>query len=110
MFWEKEKPEAISEKRLKGPKVTGFVACVTKHSLLGPYWFEENERTFAINCERYVAIVDQFYVNRTLKLSQRQFKLAWLMLDGARPYTAHPSLDHLRGTLPELSHQPQNRS
>ena len=65
-----------SQKRLKGPKVTGLVAFNAKHSLLGPYWFEENGHTLAINCERYVAIVDQVYVNLTLKLTQRQFKLA----------------------------------
>ena len=97
VFWGEEKPEEIGEKRLKGPKVTAFVAFNAKHGLLGPYWFEENGRTVTINSERYIATLDQLHSDLTQKLTQRQLRLAWFMQDGARPHTAHASLDHLRG-------------
>ena len=74
-----------------------FVAFNAKHGLLGPYWFEENGRTVTINSERYIATLDQLHSDLTQKLTQRQFRLAWFMQDGARPHTAHASLDHLRG-------------
>ena len=46
---------------------------------------------------RYIATLDQLHSDLTQKLTQRQLRLAWFMQDGARPHTAHASLDHLRG-------------
>lgn len=97
VFWGQTSPDEISEKRLKGPKVTAFVAFNKKHGLLGPYWFEENGRTVTINSERYITILDQFYGDLTQKLTQGQLRRAWFMQDGARPHTAHATLDHLGG-------------
>ena len=91
-----EKPENIIEKRLKGPKVTAFVVFNAKHGMLESYWFEENGRTVTINCERYIANLDQFRGDLTQKLTQGYLSLAWLMQDDARPHTANASLDHLR--------------
>ena len=90
-------PEEIGEKHLNGPKVTEFVAFNAKHSLLGPYWFEENGHTVTTNSECYIAILDQFHGDLTQKLTQGQLRLAWFMQDSARPHTAHASLKHLRG-------------
>ncbi|KAK3886469.1 hypothetical protein Pcinc_009340 [Petrolisthes cinctipes] len=39
VFWGQEHPEEISEKHLKGAKVTAWIAFNAKHGLLGPYWF-----------------------------------------------------------------------
>ena len=50
-----------------------------KHTLLGPYWFEENGRTVTINSERYIAILDQFQGKQTQKLTQGQLILASFM-------------------------------
>ena len=57
-------------------KVTAFVAFNAKHSLLGPYWFEENGHTVTIS---YIAILDQFHGNLTQKLNQIQLRLAWFV-------------------------------
>ncbi|KAF0307021.1 Alkaline phosphatase [Amphibalanus amphitrite] len=37
-FWGNSPPEEVTEKQLKGPKVTAFVAYNATHGLLGPYW------------------------------------------------------------------------
>ena len=37
IFWGEQAPEEISEKQLKGVKVTAFIAFNAKHGLLGPY-------------------------------------------------------------------------
>ena len=95
-FFQKVAQKKIGEKHLKSPKVTAFVAFNAKHSLLGPYWFEENVHTVIINSERYIAILDQFHGNLTQKLTQGHLTLAWFMQDGDRPHTAHVSLKHLR--------------
>ena len=97
VFWIESSPEEISDKHLKDPKVTAFVAFNAKHGFLGPYWLEENGRTVTIYNERYIAILDQFHGDLTQKLTQGQLKLAWFMQNGARPHTAHASLYHLRG-------------
>ena len=103
-------PKEIGEKHLKSPRVNAFVAFNAKHSLLGPYWFEENGHTVTINSERYGAILYQFHGNLTQKLTQGQLRLAWFMQDGARPHTAHASLKHLRVFFQESSDQPQHKS
>ena len=72
------------------------MALNAKHSLLGPYWFEENGHTVTINSQRYIAILDQFHGDLIQKLTQGRLRLAWFMQDGARPHTAHASLKHLR--------------
>ena len=37
IFWGSDLPEEITERQLKGPKVTAFVAFNARHGLLGPY-------------------------------------------------------------------------
>ena len=96
VFWGESSPEEISEKHLKGPKVTAFVAFNAKHGLLGPYWFEKSGRIVTINSERYIAILDQFHGDLTQKLTQGQLRLAWSLQNGARLHTAYASLHHLR--------------
>ena len=68
-------PKKISEKHLKGPTVTAFVAFNAKHVLVGPYWFEENGRTVTINSKRYIAIFYQFHDDLNQKLIQGEMKL-----------------------------------
>ena len=91
MFWRVSSLEKISEKHLKGLKVTVFVGFNAKHGLMGPYWFEKNGHTVTINSERYIAIFDEFHGDLTQILTQGQLRLAWFMQDGARSRTARAS-------------------
>ena len=76
VFWGESSPEEISDKHLKGPKVSAFLAFNAKHDLLGSYCFEENGRTVTINSERYIAILDQFHCSLIQKLTQGRFGLS----------------------------------
>ena len=58
--WEKEKPEQISEKHLKGLKVAAYVAFNLKHILLEPCWLKENGCIVTISSKHYIAILNQF--------------------------------------------------
>jgi len=40
-FYPDSKPEEITERLLKGSKVTAFVAFIDRHGLLGLYWFDK---------------------------------------------------------------------
>jgi len=44
-FYPDSKPDEITVRLLKGRKVTAFVAFNVKHGLLGPYWFEEADKS-----------------------------------------------------------------
>ena len=97
VFWGAERPDEISEKRLKGPKVTAFVAFNARHGPLGPYWFEDEEgRTQTINSERYIGVIDEFHADLENKLTPGQLQRSWFMQDGARPHTSHASVAHLK--------------
>ena len=57
IFWGEQAPEAISEKQLKGVKVTTFIAFSAKHGLLEPYWFEEHGKMVTVNNPCYCVII-----------------------------------------------------
>ena len=95
-FWGNSPPEEVTEKQLKGPKVTAFVAYNATHGLLGPYWFEEDGRTITINGERYREVIREFYADLTDMLTDNQLQQAWFMQDGAPPHTARESIECLK--------------
>ena len=70
IFWGSEQPEEVTEKQLKGPKVTAFVAFNTRHGLLGPYWFEEGGKTVTVNAARYRDVIKMFYDDLLETLSE----------------------------------------
>ena len=97
IFWGSEPPKEITERQLKGPKVTAFVAYNARHGLLGPYWFEDDRgQTVTINAERYREIVNQFHGDLTASLTPGQLRMAWFMQDGATPHTAGATIAHLQ--------------
>ena len=95
--WGSEQPEEVTEKQLKGPKVTAFVAFNARHGLLGPYWFEEGGKTVTVNAARYRDVIKIFYDDLSETLSEGQLPMAWFMQDGAPPHTAHETIAYLRG-------------
>ena len=96
IFWGHERPEEISEKHLKGAKVTAWIAFNAKHGFIGPYWFEEGGKTVTINSERYCRVIRQFSAALGQKLTFHQKAQMWFQQDGATPHTANNSLQLLR--------------
>ena len=83
VFWGADHPDEINEKRIKGPKVTAFVAFNARHGPLGTYWFEDEEaRTQTINSERYSGVIDELHVDLENKLTPGQLQRSWFMQDG----------------------------
>ena len=75
IFWRSDLPEEITERQLKGPKVTAFVAFNARHGLLGPYWFEEDGKTVTINAARYCDVIAKFYDDLLATLSEGQLRM-----------------------------------
>ena len=96
VFWGDAPPEEVTDKQLKGPKVTAFVAYNARRGLLGPYWFEERGRTVTITANRYCEIIRQFHADLNRILTPGQFRLAWFMQDGTSPHTAHETISYLQ--------------
>ena len=97
IFWGSDLPEEITERQLKGPKVTAFVAFNARHGLLGPYWFEEDGKTVTINAARYRDVIAKFYDDLSATQLEGQHRMAWFMQDGAPPHTAQETIAYLRG-------------
>ena len=97
IFWGSDLPEEITERQLKGPKVTAFVAFNARHGLLGPYWFEEDGKTVTINAARYRDVIAKFYDDLSATLSEGQLRMAWFKQNGAPPHTAQETIAYLRG-------------
>lgn len=96
IFWGSQRPDEVTERQLKGPKVTAFVAYNARHGLLGPYWFEEGGRTVTITSERYCEVIARFHSDLIAILTPGQIRMAWFMQDGASPHTAHATIAHLQ--------------
>jgi len=52
-FYANSKPEEITERLLKSPKITAFIAFNGRHDLLGSYWFDEASKTVTVNATRH---------------------------------------------------------
>ena len=75
IFWGAEPPE-ITERYLKGPKVTCFCAFNARWGTLGPYWFEnDNSRTVTINGEYFRAVLQTFHNDRAQNVTPNQLSM-----------------------------------
>ena len=95
IFWGAEPPE-ITERYLKGCKVTCFYTFNARWGMLGPYWFEnDNHRTVTINGECYRAPLQKFHNDLAQKVTPNQLSMTWFMQDGAPPRTAGDTITFL---------------
>ena len=97
IFWGEQTPEEISEKQLKGVKVTAFIAFNAKHGLLGPYWFEEHGNMITVNSPHYCVIMQRFHDDLSQKITPRQLRVTWFMQDGATSHTVDASAEFHQG-------------
>ena len=100
IFWGSTPPEHFLQRSLHSVKCTAWVA-ISKHGIIGPFWFEDdNERSVAINAERYVHVLDKFWT----ALGQRRGVirvLRWFQQDGATPHTSNESLAWQQQRFPD---------
>ena len=61
VFWGLVTPDEVATRPLHSEKCTAWCA-MSRHGIIGPYWFEENDgRAITINTERYGEVLKKFY-------------------------------------------------
>jgi len=72
LFWGTSAPDEMLQRPLHSVRCTAWVA-MSKHGIIGPIWFEdENENAVTVNKERYLVVLQQFWV--TLGLRNRDIE------------------------------------
>lgn len=66
--------------------------------IIGPYFFEENERAVTVNGARYRHMIEEFFLPRLEEMNVRN---VWFQQDGATAHTARDSMDLLRQHFPD---------
>ena len=95
IFWGSTPPEDCLQRPLHSIKCTAWVA-ISKHGIIGPYWFEdESERSLTVNSQRYIEVLQKFW---TTFRQRRGFERdgQWFQQDGATPHTSNETLQWLR--------------
>jgi len=69
---------------------------MSKHGIIGPYWFEDDDgRSQTVNKERYMAVLNKYWAS----LGRRRGVLRasqWIQQDWATPHTANETLAWLK--------------
>lgn len=82
----------MHEQPLHSDKCTAWCA-ISGLGVIGPLWFEEDERSVPITKERYIEKIRTFQqalIDRGINLEEQ-----WLMQDGATPHTANLTMTFL---------------
>ena len=94
IYWGTSPPIEVAERPLHSCKVTAWVA-ISSRGIIGPFFFERNGVTVTVNSERYVEVLDKFWIEL-----QRRFNSTlnrqWFQHDGATPRTANVSIEWLK--------------
>lgn len=95
IFWGTSPPSEVRERPLHSSKVTVWVA-MSVRGIIGPIFFEdENGSTVTINSERYVAVLNKFWVDLE-QFCGTKINRQWFQQDGATPHTANISIEWLK--------------
>ncbi|QQP34944.1 Transposable element Tc3 transposase, partial [Caligus rogercresseyi] len=96
-YWADTNPRELHERPLHSPKLT--VWCATSSTgIVGPWFFEKNEVTVTVNSERYVNMLEEFFLPRINELDQGDI---WFQQVGATAHTSRASMAVLREQFPE---------
>lgn len=93
-YWGPENPRETHERPLHSPRVTVWCA-VGEKTVIGPYFFEENGVTVTVNSERYLAMLNDFFLPQ-LRRKRIPLRHVWFQQDGATCHTANASMTFLR--------------
>lgn len=93
-YWSQENPRVTNEIPLHSPRVTVWCA-VAPFGVIGPYFFEENGVTVTVNSERYIHMLNTFFIPE-LRRRQINTRDVYFQQDGATAHTANASMDIVR--------------
>ena len=78
-YWSPTNPRELHEQPLHTKRVTVWCA-ISRIGIIGLWFFEENEKAVAVNSERYVSMVVDFFL---AKLEEMNIGNVWFQQDGA---------------------------
>lgn len=96
-YWSGTNPRELHEKPLHCERVTVWCA-ISKAAIIGPYFFEEDERAVTVTAARYREMLSSFLFP---KLDEITLGDVWFQQDGATAHTARDTMQLLREHFPE---------
>lgn len=97
-YWAERNPHQLHERPLHSPKVTVWCA-VGKVGVIGPYFFEENDAAVTVTADRYIAMLNTFFIPE-LRNRGIDFQNVLFQQDGATAHTARATMAVLRNLFP----------
>lgn len=97
-YWCAEQPMQLHEQPLHAEKVTVWCGVAT-FGIIGPYFFQENNRTVTVNSERYLQMLETFLTAELRRLGVNNNEI-WFQQDGATSHTARRVMAFLRNMFP----------
>lgn len=95
-YWADRNPRELHQRPLHSPKVTMWCA-ISSAGIIGPFFFEENGVTVTVNGDRYVNMLEDFFLPQ---LDQLDLGDVWFQQDGATAHTCRASMAVLREHFP----------
>ena len=96
-YWSAENPHELHQTPLHCERVTVWCA-ISSVGIIGPYFFEENERAVVVNATRYREMIEEFFLPH---LEEMDVGDVWFQQDGATAHTARASMELLREHFPD---------
>ena len=96
-YWCGVNPRELHQKPLNCERVTVWCA-MSVMGIIGPYFFEENERAVTVNGARYRNMIEEFFLP---SLEEMNVRNVWFQQDGATAHTARDSMNLLRQHFPD---------
>lgn len=91
-YWSPHNPRILYERPLHSERVTVWCA-LSRVRIIGPWFFEENERAVSVTSDRYVEMIQEFFLPT---LNEMDVGDVWFQQDGATAHTARISMTLLR--------------
>jgi len=95
-YWSSVNPREIHQRPLHSDWVTVWCA-ISRIGIIGPYFFDEDDRAVTANSVRYVAMIQEFFAPA---LEELNAGLVWFQQNGATAHTAQKSMAVLREMFP----------
>uniref|UniRef100_A0A1Y1JZD5 DUF4817 domain-containing protein n=1 Tax=Photinus pyralis TaxID=7054 RepID=A0A1Y1JZD5_PHOPY len=96
-YWSETNPRELHQRPLHSDRVTVWCA-LSKNGIIGPYFFEENDRAVSVNSARYLTMIQEFFLHALDEMGVDED--VWFQQDGATAHTARRVMEFLRGRFP----------
>jgi hypothetical protein len=95
-YWATDKTRELHQRPLHSPRVTVWCA-ISSVGIIGPWFFEENEQTVTVTSDRYVNMLEEFFLPRIDEMDLGDIRF---QQDEATAHTSRASMAVLRDHFP----------